>query len=194
VRRSTRLQAVLAIVLGGAVAIVSSTQPWLEITLRTDDAVLTAPGADALTLLAPLSLAALALGLALTVVGRVLRVVFGVLAVAIGGSLLVGALRVGVGHPVEAISATVTDATRLSGSETVMSLVAAITATAWPFLTAAAAVLIAAGGLLTLLTGHRWQSAGRRYRTDGAVVADRSRPPDAIDSWDDLSRGDDPTR
>lgn len=192
-----RLLSVLAIILGGAIAIISSTQPWLEVVLTAGAAEpISVPGASALTLLAPLSLAALALGLALTVVGRVLRYLFGAIAVAIGAVVLTGAVRVGLQHPVDAISAAVTEATGLSGTATIADLVGSITGTPWPFVTAVAALLIAAGGGLTLGTAYRWQSAGRRYRTD-APVGDAStagsRPHDAIDSWDDLSHGDDPT-
>ena len=54
-----------------------------------------------------------------------------------------------------------------------------------------------AAGAFTLATAHRWRGAGRRYRTDApsAVPAAQatSRPHDAIDDWDDLSRGEDPT-
>lgn len=191
-----RSLAVLAIVLGGAAAIIASTQTWLEVTLRAGaNEALPVPGASALPLLAPLSLAALALGLALTVVGRVLRYAFGVLATIIGGTLLVGAARIGLEHPVDAIAAVVTKATGLSGGTVIADLVATISGTAWPFVAAVAGLVVAAGGILTLATAHRWRSGGRRYRREVAreQIASGSRPHDAIDSWDDLSHGDDPT-
>lgn len=193
--------AVLAIVLGGAAAIIGSTQPWLSVTLRAGATEpLSVPGASALPLLAPLSLAALALGLALTVVGRVLRYVFGVLATVIGATLLVGAARVGIEHPLDAVAAVVTTSTGLSGSAAIADLVESIGGTPWPFVAAVAGAAIAAGGILTLVTAHRWRSGGRRYRRDavGEQGPSGPRPHDAssdraIDSWDDLSHGDDPT-
>ncbi|WP_292835868.1 Trp biosynthesis-associated membrane protein [Microbacterium sp.] len=191
-----RLLAVLAIVIGGAIAIISSTQTWVEVTLS---AVATepvpVPGAAAVSLLAPLSLAALALGLALTIVGHVLRYAFGAIAVLIGSALAFLSLRVGSALPLDAIAATVTATTGLAGDDAVSSLVAVTVATAWPFFAALAGALIVAGGLLTLTTAHRWAEGGRRYQTDAGVAAatPTSRPHDAIDSWDDLSRGDDPT-
>ncbi|ODT22128.1 Trp biosynthesis-associated membrane protein [Microbacterium sp. SCN 69-37] len=197
-----RSYAVLAIIAGGALAIISSTQTWLDVALDAGaTASLTVAGAKAFTLLAPLSLAALALGLALTVVGRVLRYAFGAVAVVIGGTLLVGAARIAIEHPVDAVAAAVTTATGLSGTEAIAGLVATITATPWPWLTVVAGALIGAGGILTLATSHRWRGSGRRYRTDAASAsatpaasgAAASRPHDAIDSWDDLSHGDDPT-
>lgn len=197
--RRLRTLCVVAILVGGAVALIASTQTWLDVTLvDRGPAPLPVAGASAMALLAPLSLAALALGLALSIVGRVLRYMFGVLAVAIGGVLAVGALRVIVALPVESFSAPVTETTGLSGPETIAALVAGITVTPWPFLTVAAAVVIAAGGGVVLATAHRWPGSGRRYRTDaasdGVGTPAASRPHDAIDSWDDLSRGDDPTR
>lgn len=186
----------IAIILGGAIAIISSTQTWLEVTVSAGAAEpLPVPGASALPLLAPLSLAALALGLALAIVGRVLRYVFGVLAVVIGATLLVGGARMGLAHPLDAVASVVTDATGLSGAAAIDELVTGIVGTAWPFIAAIAGLLILLGGILVLGTAHRWRSGGRRYQRDVAreQIASGSRPHDAIDSWDDLSHGDDPT-
>ncbi|GAA1653785.1 Trp biosynthesis-associated membrane protein [Microbacterium flavum] len=196
-----RVLAVLAIVLGGAIAIVSSTQTWLEVTLRAGATEpLPVSGAAAMPLLAPLSLAALALGLALTVVGRVLRYAFGILALVIGAALLIGAVRVGTQHPVDAVASVVTTSTGLSGAKAIGDLVEGITGSAWPFAAAVAGLLILAGGVFTLVTAHRWRAGGRRYEREGASehVSAGARPHDAtrdraIDSWDDLSHGDDPT-
>ncbi|WP_299086697.1 Trp biosynthesis-associated membrane protein [uncultured Microbacterium sp.] len=191
--RRERVWAVLAIVAGGAIAIISSTQTWMDVTLRAGATEpIPVPGAAAVTLLAPLSLAALALGLAMTVVGRALRYAFGGTAVFIGVALCVQALRVGFALPIDAIAATVTTTTGLTGNDAVAGLVISITATIWPYLTGIAGIVIALGGFLTLATGHRWASGGRRYQVTGGS-APASRPHDAIDSWDDLSRGDDPT-
>ncbi|MBD7957875.1 Trp biosynthesis-associated membrane protein [Microbacterium sp. Sa4CUA7] len=196
--RRARLMAVLAIVVAGGAAVISSTQTWLHVTL-TDGAAdsLAVPGTAAVPVLAPLGLAALALGLALTIVGRVLRYVFGVIAIAIGASLLALVWPVAIDLPLPAVAATVTEATGLSGLEAVSALVAEITATAWPWVALVAAVVLIAGGAFTLATAHTWRGSGRRYRTDtpaaGTGGTAGSRPHDAIDSWDDLSRGADPT-
>ena len=158
-----RMLGVLAILLGGAVGIVGSTQTWLEVTLRSGATeALSVPGASALPLLAPLSLAALALGLALTVVGRVLRDVFGLLATLIGGVLMVGAARIALERPLDAVAAVVTKATGLSGADAIADLVSSITATGWPYAVAVAGLVVALGGLWTLATAHRWRSGGQR--------------------------------
>ena len=191
-----RLTSVLAIVVGGAIAIISSTQTWLDVTLRAGaNEPLPVPGASAMPVLAPLSLAALALGLALTVVGRALRYVFGVLGVVIGGAVLIAAARIALEHPTDAVATVVTASTGLSGADAVADLVGAVTGTFWPVAAAVAGLLILLGGAFALATAHRWRSGGRRYQREPATGhADLgSRPHDAIDAWDDLSHGDDPT-
>ncbi len=198
--RRARLFSVLAAILGGGLAVIGSTQPWLEVVLR-DGAQdpLPVPGTAALPLVTPLGLAALALGLALSIVGRALRYVFGVLGVVIGGVLVWQSLRIALTTPPESVVTVVADATGLSGVAAVGELVSRISATAWPWLAAVGAALVLVGGLLTLVTAASWRRTDRRYRTDAAAQLDSapgSRPHDAhdpIDSWDDLSRGADPT-
>jgi len=195
-----RLLAVALTVLAGAIGVISSTQTWLTVVLD-DGAKHTLPvaGADAIPVLAPLSLAALALGGALSIVGLVLRYVFGALAVVIGATLAVLTAQVAVARPLSSVASTVTTATGLTGQKAVSDLVLQIDPTPWPFVTLVAWVLLVAAGVFTLVTARRWRSSGRRYTTDAggrpdaAAGASASRPHDAIDSWDDLSRGDDPT-
>ena len=188
------------ILLGAAVGVISSTQTWLTVTLASiESEELSVAGADALPLLAPLSLAALALGAALTIVGRVLVYVFGMITAAVGAILAAASVRIAANAPVESVASTVTDATGITGLVAVGDLVADAAPTVWPGVTVAAAVLITASGVFTLATAHRWAGAGRRYRSASAsedasgAGRDPSRPRDAIDSWDDLSRGEDPT-
>ena len=86
--RRARLLAVTVVLAVGALGIISSTQTWLAVTLRQGpDSALLVPGAAALPVLAPLSLAVLALGAALSIVGLVLRYVFGALTIVIAGVL-----------------------------------------------------------------------------------------------------------
>jgi hypothetical protein len=57
-----------------------------------------------------------------------------------------------------------------------------------------AGLLILLGGAFALATAHRWRSGGRRYQREPLRARGLgSRPHDAIDAWDDLSHGDDPT-
>jgi len=193
--RRARSTAVLAMLLAGAIGVIASTQTWIDVTL--DDGAqqtLAVPGADALPVLTPLSLAALALGAALSIVGPALRYVFGTLGLLIAVFVGIGAAQMLIAPPVSATAATVTDATGISGTDAVASLVTDLSLTPWPAVTLLTQVVLAAASVFTLVTARRWAAgAGRKYLTAGETGPDAGRPHDAIDSWDDLSRGDDPT-
>src|SRR6478736_8874164 len=100
VMRRARLLSVVVIVLCGAIGVISSTQTWLTVELA-DGAhhTLEVPGASAVPVLAPLSLAVLALGAALSIVGLVLRYLFGGLTVAIAAVLAWLTVTVAFTHP-----------------------------------------------------------------------------------------------
>ena len=192
--RRARTIAVVLTLLCGAAGVLSSTQTWLHVALAgsaADD--LTVTGAAAVSVLAPLSLAVLALGLALSIVGRVLRYAFAVIAIAAAVILGVVTAEVAYERPVSAVARTVTDATGITGDGPVSHLIARITPTAWPTVTLALWVVLLAVGVFVLASAHRWPAGGRKYRTDAASTAPASGPLDAVDSWDDLSRGADPT-
>ena len=194
--RRARLLAVVVTVACGAIGVISSTQTWLTAVL--DDGAehaLEVPGASAIPVLAPLSLAVLALGAALSIVGLVLRYVFGALSVLIGLVLAWLSAQVAFARPVSAVASVVTESTGIAGESSVSDLVASITATPWPAITLAGWILLVAAGLFTVATARKWTATGRRYRTEESArsAAGGSRPHDAIDDWDDLSRGEDPT-
>lgn len=198
--RRARLICVLAVLAAGALGVISSTQTWLVAILDDGSgSPLTVSGAAAVPVLAPLSLAVLALGGALTIVGTVLRYAFGVLSVVIAGLLGVLSAQIAFTRPVSATASTVTAATGITGAASVDDLVAEVIATPWPAITLVLSVILAVAGVTVLLTARRWRGTGRRFDADaaapepGGAQAAASRPFDAIDSWDDLSRGADPT-
>lgn len=192
--RRGRSTAVIAFLLAGAVGIISSTQTWLTVIRADAGEPILVPGADALALLAPMSLAVLALGAALAIVGRTLRYVFATLAL-LGGALLAWwTAEIVFTAPVSAVAATVTDTTGLAGGSAVTDVIDSITASFWPVLALIGWALLIVASVFTLLTANRWKSGGKRYRPDAAAHGEADGPVDAIDSWDDLSRGTDPTR
>lgn len=188
-----RSTAVIALLLGGGIGIISSTQTWLSVTRSDAGDAIPVPGAEALPLLAPLSLAVLALGAAMSIVGPVMRYVFAVLALAGGALLTWSTAEVAFARPISAVSSTVTEITGLAGAEAVSDTVAGITASFWPYLALVGWVLVLAGAVFALITAHAWKRGGRRFRTEVEHGAGEG-PVDAVDSWDDLSRGTDPTR
>jgi len=197
--RRARLFSVVLALAAGAIGIISSTQTWLTVLLNDGaQEELLVPGATALPLLAPLSLAVLALAAALTMVGTVLRYAFGVLSLVLAGTLIWLTAQVAFEPGTPHVAGTVTEATGITGDKGVSRLIGSITVTPWPALTLAAWVLLLAASILILATAHRWTRTGRRYDTAdtpgrAATGPAGSRPHDAIDDWDDLSRGDDPT-
>ncbi|MFT4233572.1 MAG: Trp biosynthesis-associated membrane protein [Microbacterium sp.] len=181
--------AVVVLLVSGALALISSTQTWLTVTLA--DSQLAVKGSESIPVLQPLSLAVLALGLALSIVGRVVRYVFGVLAVAIGAVL--AWLSVGAAYEpgTSDVASVVTEHTGVAGEAPVSALVQSITSHAWPAITLALAILIVLVGVFTLATAHSWRSSSRKY--DAPAERPAGVPLDTVDTWDDLSRGDDPT-
>jgi len=238
-----KLPAILLSIAGGGLALLAWSQPWFELVLTAGagtggDAAIAVPGQIASPAVAALGLAALALGGALAIAGRGIRMVLGVLGVVLGGCVLLAA-GVTLGNPVAAVGPVVTDATGVAGARPTAELVASVDATAWPVIALVSGALIVAAGVLVLATGLAWPASSRRYRdarrpsfedTADAAAGDASaldasgldatdaagasggdaapgsaeasggpqRPPTssdrAIDDWDDLTRGDDPTR
>lgn len=194
VARRGRPLSVSGFLLAGAVGIISSTQTWLTVSRHDAAEPILVPGAEALPLLAPLSLAVLALGAALSIAAPVIRIVFAVLALGTAGLMSWSTARVLFSAPLDAVAPTVTESTGLAGAEALDGVISNITPTFWPALALAGWILLLTSALFALATGRRWKTGGRRYRTDAAAEEHREGPVDAIDSWDELSRGADPTR
>lgn len=201
-----KLPVLVATILGAGLALLSWSQAWYELELAdaaaqgSGDAI-AVPGSVASPALAALGLAGLALAAALAIAGPGIRVVLGVLEVLLGGCVLLAA-GIALGDPVAAVAPAVTEATGVSGSGPTAELVAAATATGWPAAAIAGGVLLVVAGVAVLVTGTRWPASSRRYR--GARLAEADEPRSAgdreraasdraIDDWDELSRGDDPT-
>lgn len=188
-----RSLSVSGFLLAGAIGIISSTQTWLTVERIDAGEDILVPGASALVLLAPLSLAVLALGAALAIAGKAVRLLFGVLAAVTAVFLGWSTLQLLLAEPFDAIAATVTEVTGLAGGRAVHEVVASIVPSAWPYIALVGWVILFAASLVVLTTWRGWKAGGRRYRTDPVDVA-HDGPVDAVDSWDELSRGTDPTR
>lgn len=198
-----KLPVLLATIIGSGLALVSWSQTWFELTLESgvaNAASIEVAGSIASPALAALALAGLALVAALAIAGPGIRVVLGVLEVVLGGCVIAAAW-ISLGDPVASVSPAVTDATGVSGAEPTAALVAAATATAWPALALVGGTLLVVAGLVVLVTGTRWPVGSRRYggarlaadEAPSSAAGARATSDRAIDDWDELSRGDDPT-
>lgn len=184
---------VVAILVGSAIALIASTQVWAQTSVAGVE--LEATGADALALLQPLALAGLALSLALALTGTVTRLLFAGVAVILGVAIAWLAAPVAVFAPLSAVESVVTEHTGIAGSESVADIISPVDTTAWPAVAAVAGVLVVLAGVAGLATGARWRRGSARYESSPAVGRRGGTGPlDAVDSWDDLTRGDDPTR
>lgn len=197
-----KLPAILGLLAGSGLALLAWSQTWF--TARLVDGQATAGGATALEVggavaspaLAALALAGLALAGALAIAGPVIRVVLGLLALALGGSVVL-ASALALGDPVRAVAPAVAEATGVAGAEPTAELVAGVAASAWPFVAILGGVLIAVAGLVVIVTGRTWPTS-RRYGGGARLAPDAPRggvpaSDRAVDDWDGLSRGDDPT-
>ncbi|WP_405678548.1 TIGR02234 family membrane protein [Streptomyces sp. NBC_01511] len=188
---------------GSAVALIASGQTWAEgsAAVAGTGVSLDAGGRDVTGVPAALAVVALAALVA-------------VFAVRTAGRLLVSALLAlsGVGATVAALvgandsAALDEQAARTTGDTA--ATVAAVTHTAWPYVTAAGGVLILLAGLLALRYGSHWPTMSGRYERDGtprparvrkpatrpATAAGPATDPDRPeDIWKALDRGEDPT-
>ena len=191
---------VLAVIAASGLALLAWTQVWVTVRLAEDGTtqqVLDVTGDIAAPGLTALALAGLALAGALTIAGVVIRIILGLLEALLGVSVILSAV-LAVVDPVGASAAAVTAATGVAGADSTRAAVSDATVTFWPFLALAAGVLMLLAGLSVCLTARRWPGPTKRYDatrfepvTDAATGA--TRPRDAVDDWDGLTSGDDPT-
>ncbi|WP_371678964.1 TIGR02234 family membrane protein [Streptomyces sp. NBC_01276] len=137
---------------------------------------------------------------ALAIVG--LAALVAVFAVRGRGRLLVSVLLAlsGLGGALSAVAAAddhrALDERAVTATADTAARAAELTHTAWPYITAAGAVLILLAGLLAVRFGRGWPAMGGRYERDGSP---RHRTPAAVDPdrpedlWKALDRGEDPT-
>jgi hypothetical protein len=183
--RRFRLVVVAAGVFTAALTLLAWTQEWFSLAL-VERPVLGVSGQSAAPALSALGIASLALVAALSIAGRVIRLVLGVVQSAIGVLVVVAAV-VALRDPVGASAAIVTDATAVSGPQAIAALVVGVSTSAWPFVAVVAGGLSVLVGVAVLLTSARWPGPAPRYDA-GAVETGTA------GAWDALSGGEDPTR
>lgn len=209
----------LVILAGSGLAFLSSTQSWFSVRLSSvaghvsDVAV---PGSTAAPALTALALAGLALTAAFAIAGPIIRVVLGILGLLLGGVIIISTVNV-IGDPISSSASSITTATGIAGGQSTRALVESLDSHVWPWFALAGGVLIALACLWVLFSVRRWPGPSHKYQTQFVPVAsnDSSNVSDevedtadpressrggvlsrdaAIDSWDYLTRGDDPTR
>jgi hypothetical protein len=205
--RVGRTAAVAVLVVLGGALLATSAAPWLLVPVSTAiaEATVSVPGSAAVPAVPASALVVLAGGLAVAIAGRVARVVAAVVVAGAGLLAAVAAVRF-VADPAAAALAASAEATGLR------ELAGAPSVTPWPVVTAGLGGLAALAAVTVALGSRRWASGagGRRFERaapdGGASSGETARagsagteaePADvrtrAMDDWDALSRGEDPT-
>jgi hypothetical protein len=210
---------ILVVLALSALVFLAWSQQWGSLLVSgttVDGQLFTIPGSVAAPALAALGLAGLALAAALAIAGPVVRVILGALQIAVG--LAIAASSIGaILDPVAAGSPVVTKATGIAGLGAIRSISSDAGESPWGFLAFVLGVLIALTGLFIIVSTKRWPVSGRRYQAVRFAAADAASaaaaeagsstdagPEDAvdtqatersqaIDNWDSLSNGRDPT-
>ncbi|UZX02776.1 Trp biosynthesis-associated membrane protein [Arthrobacter sp. CDRTa11] len=182
----------------------TTTQTWMTVSLDPDQvgqagssqSTLQVQGSKAATTVTALALVALAGGLAASIAGRIARWVAAVIIVLASAGIVAAAATV-LADPLAAAQGSIAAATGVTGSDAQVSL------TAFPAVAVVIGILLAVGAVLIIPAGRYWKSRTKydaatydAAKGDTAVAgsaAAAAGPVDEIDSWDRLSRGDDPT-
>ncbi|MEE2522650.1 Trp biosynthesis-associated membrane protein [Pseudarthrobacter sp. J75] len=182
---------VLAITVLALAAFGTTTQTWLTVHLdpgqlgQGSGSELAVPGNKAATAVTALALVALAGGIAASIAGRVARWVIMILIV-LGAAGIVAAAATVTADPLAAAQGAIAEATGVSGGP------ADVATTVFPVLSMMAGVLLGCVALLLVPAGRYWKTR-TRFDAKATPGAAASGPVDEIDTWDRLSRGDDPT-
>jgi uncharacterized membrane protein (TIGR02234 family) len=176
----SRALAFSCLLVGGAVALIGSGQPWWRaagegVVLKFSGTQATGGLSQALAIVA---LAGTLLMLALRTRGR--RII-GALLVLVGvGLAVVGGL--GVRPSADAIGSQVHG----------VSLPDTLSATVWPWIFVASGVLVAVGAVLTMITAGTWPSRSDRFRP-GSSRSEGPASDDPAELWKAMDAGADPT-
>lgn len=182
--------AVVACLLGAAVALLATSATWVHTEVRdaaaTGGGVTAAPlsaklgGGDLAPAVSAFALLGLATAVALVATRGIGRRVVGVLVAAAGVGVIVYAARVGFDpEPV------------VRGTQRVIGLVpsgrpslGSVRVTAAPWAALVGGVALLGAGALAVAFGQSWPAMGGRYQT---------RAPRPMDAWEAIERGQDPT-
>ncbi|MDJ0320275.1 Trp biosynthesis-associated membrane protein [Pseudarthrobacter sp. PS3-L1] len=189
-RKST---VVLVMIVLSLAVFFTTTQTWLTVQLDASELgqnlstqnALTVQGSKAATAVTALALAALAGGIAVSIAGKIARWIVSAIIVAAAAGII-GAAATVLADPLAAAQGSIAAATGVSGGT------ADVSVTVFPVLAVVAGALLVGSGVLVIPAARYWKTRTRYDAAATRVSADAG-PVDEIDSWDRLSRGDDPT-
>ena len=185
---------VIILLLGGVLALIGATQTWVTVTgfeaAHIDSVQLS--GQEASPVITAMALVTIAAGAALSIARNIGRWIIGILAVFAAVTMGWASVNV-LTNPVNAVALKVAETTGTTGQGGVP--MAQIDVSLLPWLTVTGAIIALIGGLLTFVVGSRWPVGKTKKYDVGEVQHQKTRDGelDEIDTWDELSRGEDPT-
>lgn len=190
--RITRSMTVIILLLGGVLALIGATQTWVTATGFEAAHIhsVELSGQEASPVTTAMALVIVAAGAALSIARRIGRWIIGVVVV-LAAVTMAWATATVVINPVDAVALKIAETTGTTG---VADIVPNIQVSMLPWLTLAGAVIGVVGGILALTAGARWPvGKTKKYDVAAQQRRDHDGPLDEIDTWDELSRGEDPT-
>lgn|SRR5699024_8564 len=191
-RGLNRSVTVLILLFGGAIALIGSTQTWVTATgfEAAHISHVQLSGQEASPLITAMSLVTIAAGAALSIARSLGRWIIGIVTVL--SAIAMGWASLSVwSNPLTAVAPKVAETTGTTGME---DIAGNIDVSLLPWLTVLGALLVLIGGIITLIVGSRWPvGKTKKYERSDQITVDPDTQLDEIDTWDELSRGEDPT-
>lgn len=195
--RLSRPAAIVTTAAMGAAVLISTLPTWVRGTTptATGNLAVTAAGTSASPAAASVGLVIVAAALVLGLAGRVMRIgaLLAIIAASVGAALTVVSFLTA---PDVVAASAAADLTSVRAINTPVSV------TVWPYLSLGILALAALMAVWILTHLGTWQQVGRRYETDAGSTPDHG-PAEhdprararlrAMDDWDAISRGEDPS-
>lgn len=191
----SRSVTVLILLLGGVLALIGSTQTWVTATgfEATHIQNVQLSGQEASPVITAMALVTVVAGAALSIARKIGRWVIGIVAIFATVTMGWATITVMV-NPLGAATQKIAETTGTSGVDG--DTAATIEVSLLPWLTVIGSVIGLIGALIALTVGNRWP-IGKTKKYDIGVQRPTAQQPDGpldeIDTWDELSRGKDPT-
>jgi uncharacterized membrane protein (TIGR02234 family) len=181
------LVALAGYVVAGAIVLLAAGRTWGRAALTAETGAhvaVSATGREAEAALPALGFALLVLAAAVLAARGWLRVIVGVITVAVGG-IVIG------------LALTSTEGVSEALRQEAFAVPAGAVHTSlggWAVVTAAAGAIAVLAGVVTVVRGSSWPGLGARYDAPaGESPAGERKPEPATAAWDALDRGEDPT-
>jgi uncharacterized membrane protein (TIGR02234 family) len=196
--RNSKRNVLFVVSSGALIALAAWTQAWFVFSTSEGVAVadVTVAGTQGQPLVSALAIGALAAVGALLLAGHAVRFLILVLTFVLGVSGIV-AVSTAAANPVAASLSSLSSLIGVVDIATVAQAVKSTTVTAWPWVSTFGFALVCLGVVLGLFSTRGWNRPTQRFnRPEIEADSSRSRTSELADdeSWDSLSRGEDPTR